>query len=165
MTLTQDQINTYSRDGYILVSGLIPRDIAACADTRLLELMDSPELNKLGHFSDVHPDLVACYTPDVISTAAQLVGEDASTFPPPSTAYSIPVLPTEEEWHWPKPHIDHALKEHGHKTFPRAFRIACMTYLHDVPPKCGGTIVWPRSHHKLAALAKRNPEKYELMWA
>jgi ectoine hydroxylase-related dioxygenase (phytanoyl-CoA dioxygenase family) len=40
-----------------------------------------------------------------------------------------------------------------------------MTYLSDVPSHGAGTIVWPGSHLKLEALAKSDPERYELMWA
>ena len=163
--LTQDQIDTYERDGYLLASGLVPAELAARADAFLLKLMDSPKLNKLGHFSHDDPCLVECFTPDLIAAAAKLASEEVSTFPPPSQVYIIPTFPTQDVWQWPKPHIDHALKENGYKTIPRAFRIACMTYLHDVAPHGGGTIVWPGSHRKLTALAEGDPEKYELMWA
>jgi len=69
------------------------------------------------------------------------------------------------EWRLPRPHIDHAIKEHGHKTFPRAFRIAAMTFLSDVPPHGGGTVVWPGSHAVLERLARSDPRRFETMWA
>jgi ectoine hydroxylase-related dioxygenase (phytanoyl-CoA dioxygenase family) len=163
--LTDDQVRQYETDGYLLISGLVPPIIAAGADAFLLDLMRSPELNALGHFSREDAELLDCYTPAVISAAAQIVGEDVSTFPFPTRAYAIPSFPTQDEWQWPRPHIDHALKEHGHKTFPCAFRVACMTYLHDVPHHGGGTIVWPGSHRKLLAFAGSDSVKYESMWA
>ena len=73
-------------------------------------------------------------------------------------------VPPSGEWKWPGPHIDHAIKEHLHKTFPRAFRIATMTFLSDVPPHGGGTVVWPGSHAVLERLAKSDPERFEMMW-
>src|SRR5262249_10516281 len=82
----------------------------------------------------------------------------------PKHPWSLNVFPQMREWEWPKPHIDHAIKEHGHKTFPRAFRIASMVYLSDVPKHGGGTVVWPGSHRQIEALAKSDPAHYEMMW-
>ena len=43
-----------------------------------------------------------------------------------------------------------------------------MTYISNVKSNVkkhgGGTIVWPRSHHNIWALAKSNPTLYEYMW-
>ena len=102
-----------------------------------------PEGIKGAHTVYEEPSLIACYTPQVLKAAAQLSGDDPATFRVPSRAYAINVFPQSGEWQWPRPHIDHAIKEAGHKTFPRAFRIAMMTYLSDVPPHGAGTIVWP----------------------
>ena len=100
------------------------------------------------------------------SVGAGAIGGDApETIKAPGRAYAINGFPTSEEWKWPRPHIDHAIKEHGHKTFPRAFRIAAMTFLSDVAPHGGGTIVWPGSHAVLERLAKSDPVRYETMWA
>jgi len=101
----------------------------------------------------------------MLSAAAQLAGDDPAAFRPPARAYAINVFPSQGEWRWPGPHIDHAIKEHGHRTFPRAFRIAAMTFLGDVAPHGGGTVVWPGSHRKLETLARSEPERYETMWA
>jgi ectoine hydroxylase-related dioxygenase (phytanoyl-CoA dioxygenase family) len=40
-----------------------------------------------------------------------------------------------------------------------------MTFLSDVPPHGGGTIVWPGSHAVLEHLAKSDPTRFETMWA
>jgi ectoine hydroxylase-related dioxygenase (phytanoyl-CoA dioxygenase family) len=40
-----------------------------------------------------------------------------------------------------------------------------MTYLSDVSPHGGGTVVWPGSHQRIEALARRDPQRYEMMWA
>jgi ectoine hydroxylase-related dioxygenase (phytanoyl-CoA dioxygenase family) len=39
-----------------------------------------------------------------------------------------------------------------------------MTFLNDVALHGGGTVVWPGSHRRLEALARSNPQRYELMW-
>ena len=39
-----------------------------------------------------------------------------------------------------------------------------MTFLNDVEPNGGGTVVWPGSHRKIAALARSNPDYYRPMW-
>jgi hypothetical protein len=170
-TLTSDEVRQYEAQGYLLVSGLIPAEIAEAAEaamwTALGAAPDDPDSwagipAKHGVFDP--PALVACYTPSLIAAAARLAGEASSEFTPPSRAYAINVFPQEGEWEWPRPHIDHAIKEHGHKTFPRAFRIAVMTYLNAVPLHGAGTVVWPGSHRKLESLARSDPAHYALMW-
>jgi ectoine hydroxylase-related dioxygenase (phytanoyl-CoA dioxygenase family) len=79
--------------------------------------------------------------------------------------YTIAVFPTSAPWEWPKPHIDHALKEDAHQTFPPPFRVACLIYLNDVPSHSGGTVVWPGSHRRLESLAAARPKDYLFMWA
>src|ERR1051325_62115 len=101
MKLTADQIETYNREGYLLASGLVPTEVAVRADALLLGHMDTPELNRLGHFSHDDPRLVACYTSDVIAAAASLAGDDPSSFPVPTQVYVIPTFPTQDEWKGP----------------------------------------------------------------
>jgi Phytanoyl-CoA dioxygenase (PhyH) len=171
MMLTPDQQQAYAKDGYLLVSGLIPEEKAAAAERTIWRLLgvqpDDPaswaDLPR-GHQTWEDPGLLDCYTRDYLAAAAQLSGDDPDSFGPPRRAYAINVFPREGVWEWPRPHIDHAIKEHGHRTFPRAFRIAAMTYLSDVAPHGGGTVVWPGSHRRIEALARRDPERYEMMW-
>jgi ectoine hydroxylase-related dioxygenase (phytanoyl-CoA dioxygenase family) len=85
--------------------------------------------------------------------------------PAPAVTYTIAVFPTSAPWEWPKPHIDHALKEDAHQTFPPPFRVACLIYLNDVPSHSGGTVVWPGSHRRLESLAAARPKDYLFMWA
>jgi hypothetical protein len=169
--LTEEQVQSYQDDGFLLVSGLIPPSIAASAEATMWRVLgvspDDPgtwaSLPR-GHHSFDSPELLACYTPEYLAAAARLAGEEASGFRPPRSAYAINIFPTDEAWQWPRPHIDHAIKEHDHKVFPRAFRIAAMTFLNDVEPHGAGTIVWPGSHRQLEALARSDPERFELMW-
>jgi hypothetical protein len=169
--LSQQQLDQYARDGYLLVSGLIPAEVAARAEAAMWRSVgvspDDPSSwtsVPQNHQRYEAPELVACYTPEFLAAAAELAGDDPATFRPPTRGYAINIFPTSDEWHWPRPHIDHAIKDAGHKVFPRAFRIASMTYLSDVEPRGGGTVVWPGSCHKLEALARSDPERFELMW-
>jgi Phytanoyl-CoA dioxygenase (PhyH) len=171
-TLTAAQERQYAEQGFLLVSGLIPERVSAAAEAatwRLLEV-DSADTRSWagvapGHRVYEDPDLVACYTPAFLAAAARLAGDDPATFPAPPRAYTINVFPQAGEWSWPAPHIDHAIKEHGHRTFPRAFRIAAITYLSDVELHGAATVVWPGSHRRIEALAKSDPERYALMWS
>jgi hypothetical protein len=169
--LTDEQRQAYERDGFLLVSGLIPEETGAAAEAamwRLLSLSPDDRANwpvgGLRHGTFESDELLACYTPEMRAAAAILAGEEGAEFRAPSKPYAINVFPSPGEWTMPHPHIDHAIKEHGHKVFPRAFRVAGMTFLSDVPPHGGGTVVWPGGHAQLRALAEREPETYELMW-
>ena len=171
MVLTTEQVQQYAAQSYLLVSGLIPADTAKSAEKALWNLLqarpDDPATwaGKAGHQAFDSPELAACYTAAILGAAAQLSGEALETVQAPKRPYAINVFPTPGEWHWPHPHIDHAIKEHGHKTFPRAFRIAAMTFLSDVPRHGGGTVVWPGSHALLERLALSDPARFETMWA
>lgn len=170
--LSNEQRRMFDEQGYLLASGLIPPPAAAAAAAAIWRILQAnpqdaaswegiPKDHRV--FDD--PALGAVYTPQVMQAAAELAGDDPASLRTPTSGYAINVFPTAAEWHWPGPHIDHAIKEHGHKTFPRAFRLAAMTFLNDVPVHGGGTVVWPGSHKKLEALAKSDPERYELMWS
>lgn len=170
--LTEAQRQAYQEQGYLLASGLIPTEAAAAAAAAMWRALgarpDDPAswaAVPTGHQSYPEPELLACYTPEVLAAAALLAGDDPASFRAPTRAYAINIFPQDGAWRWPHPHLDHAIKEHGHKTFPRAFRLACMTYLSDVPPHGAGTVVWPGSARKLEALARSDPARYEMMWA
>jgi hypothetical protein len=170
--LTAEQRESYARDGFLLVSGLIPDSVSAAAEAAMWQVMgvrpDDPaswDAVPPSHRAYEEDALVACYTPEYVAAAADLAGEDVATFRFPTRGYVINLFPKREEWSWPRPHIDHAIKEAGHRVFPRAFRIAAMTYLSDVEPHGGGTVVWPGSYRKIEAMARSRPDQYKLMWA
>ncbi len=161
--LLPEQVEEFGELGYLVVSGLIPEEVSRAAEARLREMVDSG-VSGSGHgrFDDFA--LVACYTDSMLHAAAELAGEDLSLFPAPAEAYVINSLPSPGPWEWPEPHIDHAIEKDGHRTFPRPFLIAAMTYLSDVDPHGGGTIVWPGSHRRLKTLAESHTDLYEYMW-
>jgi ectoine hydroxylase-related dioxygenase (phytanoyl-CoA dioxygenase family) len=96
--------------------------------------------------------------------AAQLAG-DPRPFAAPATVYTIRVSPEDYSWQWPEPHIDHALEQDAHRTFPPPVRVACLIYLTDVAAHSGATIVWPGSHRQLERQAHSHPREYEFLWA
>ena len=170
MSLSQTQLERYGRDGYILLSGLICNDIAAAAEAALWDCMQaSPDDAGSWPDSDYakghdRPEINACYTDDFLQAAAQLCGDRTDRLTAPSGTLAINIFPSAGPWQKPKPHIDHAIKEHGHKTFPRPFRIATMTFLNDVAEHGGGTAVWPASQARIEALAHSDEERYKYMW-
>src|SRR5437773_12469242 len=134
--LKEDQQRTYEETGYLLGSGLMPPEIAAAAEAAMWAVIGARPGDPASwaeapraHQAFESPEILACYTPAYLEAAAQLAGEEPGSLRPPKRPYSINVFPSEGPWQWPKPHIDHAIKEHGHRTFPRAFRIAAMTFL------------------------------------
>jgi ectoine hydroxylase-related dioxygenase (phytanoyl-CoA dioxygenase family) len=169
--ITNEQKISYETHGYLLTSGLIVHEVvseAAATMWRLLEIESGNMKSRKGPNS-VHqvyeePSLLACYTPEVCAAAAMLAGYNEALFKPPPHAYAINVFPAKGPWSWEEPHIDHALKEHGYRVFPPPIQVAVMIYLSDVPPRGGGTMVWPGSHTKLEGLAKSDPVRYEMMW-
>jgi hypothetical protein len=169
--LTTEQQDAYEELGYLLVSGLIPPETAAAAEAAMWGLIDASPHEPASWIgrptvaqSFESPELLGCFTPMYLATAAQLAGDDPSSFRAPSQAYALNVFPREGTWEWPHRHLDHSIKEHNHKTFPRAFRLAAMTYLSDVAPHGGGTVVWPNSRRRIEALAHSDPERFEMMW-
>ncbi|MCW3096072.1 MAG: hypothetical protein JWL77_1690 [Chthonomonadaceae bacterium] len=169
--LTTEQAQQYAVQSYLLVSGLIPAQVLEHAERALWPLLQASPIDS-GSWAQIpahktfdSPELIACYTPAMLSAAAQLSGETPETIQAPRRAYTINVVPTQDKWSWPQPHIDHAIKEHRHKTFPRAFGVAAMTFLNDVPRHGGGTVVWPGAHRLLEQLALSDPARFEMMWA
>ena len=166
--LSDAQVGQYFQNGYLLVSGLIPEEISLKIEDRIwLQLgvdREKPDWERVCVDASDHPDLFAAYTDNFLLAAAQLAGDDPDTFHRPSSIFSLHTFPSIGQWSWPHPHIDHAIKSHGHKAFPRAFRIAAMLFHSNVELRGGGTVVWPKSHHQIRALAESNSKKYEYMW-
>jgi hypothetical protein len=169
LSLTQTQLDAYEQDGYILLAGLIPDAVATATAAIMWQCMearpDDPQTWPDGYAQGLdHPAIVACYTENFLHAAAQLCGDPPEAVGKPGSALAINIFPADGEWKQPTPHIDHAIKEHGHKTFPRPFRVATMTFLNDVAERGGGTAVWPGSHRQIEALARSDEEQYEYMW-
>ena len=103
--ISEAQIEQYNRDGYLLVSGLIPDDIAAKAEAAMWRCAGIDPGNPPSSWEHIQggiclynsADLVNCFTPQCLAAAAQLTEEDLSTFSKlhrhPKT-YCAPGLPS-----------------------------------------------------------------------
>jgi hypothetical protein len=170
--LSQEQIHQYVENGYLLVSGLMSDEVAANAEAAMwshlgLDPQDESTWTSPSEYA-AHddPTMLAMYTPNFLTAAAQL-GEglpDLATYQAPRRVGPLNIFPQDGEWAPHGGHLDHAIKEHAHKTFPFAFRVATMTYLNDIEPHGGATVVWPGSHLKVEALAYSDPARYGMMW-
>ena len=86
--ISDAQIEQYDRDGYLLVSGLIPDDIAAKAEAAMWRCAGITPNNPPSSWEHVQGGIclynsaaiVDCFTPQCLNAAAQLTGEDPSTF-------------------------------------------------------------------------------------
>ncbi len=158
--LTPEQVAFFEENGYILVSGLTPEAIVAAATIRLEQEMK--EKYPTAFFGTQAAN--DCYTETLCAAAAELGGEgDIKPYFPIRGALAIITYPSEGEWQWPPPHLDHSIPKDGHHTFPRPYRLASLFYLSEIAKGGGGTVVWPGSHRKLETLAKSDPERYTLM--
>jgi len=159
--LSPEQHSAFAADGYLLVSGLIPdatvRDAREALERTLMEQPDRPV------FGTAVAN--ACYNEQVCAAAAELGGGlDQGAYFPVRFAAALAIAGTPGgEWHWPSPHIDHAIEKDGYQVFPLPYRLASMLFLSDVAPHGGGTIVWPGSHRAIEVLAQSDPERYALM--
>ena len=168
--LTQQQIDAYELDGYILVSGLIPPAIMENGTAKLLQYID--ESHRYSDYREItgiqeienDDDLLACFTPEVHDATVQLCGDSHETIISPKKITTVNVFPGQNENNLPYPHIDHAFKEDNHKIIPPPYRIATITYFSNVPENGGGTVVWPGSHHQLETLAQSDSTRYEYMY-
>ncbi|MEM7030151.1 MAG: phytanoyl-CoA dioxygenase family protein [Chloroflexota bacterium] len=176
--LTPNQLARYDKDGYLLVSGLIPDDIAEKAETVMWNLMgmerDDPQTwsqippdveynetrNMIVYNGVTDPALLACATPEYLLATAQLIGEDVETLHPPQAIHTQNLFPKTMERPTPFAHVDGIPREHMHRTFPGPYRIASLIYLSDIEPNGGGTVVWPGSERRIRALAESAPDKY-----
>ena len=180
--LTQSQIDSYHRDGYLLASGLIPDSLSAAAEARMWDLMemdaqDSATWSRLPdgahEFSESRgvvifnalqdEDLMACATPAYLAAVSQLIGESVEQHPP-QAVHTQNLLQQHTEPSTPRPHVDGIPKEHTHRTFPGPYRIATLVYLSNIEPGGGGTAVWPGSHRKIRELAESDPVRYEYLF-
>lgn len=168
--LNDEQLTAFARDGFLLVSGLIPGDISARAEATLWRKMGASPTDRStwsskpwasGHDD---PEIVAVFTPEMAAVVDRLSEETVANWSPPGSGFALNVFPQDGEWSHHGPHIDHALEKDNFRVFPRPMRLASLIYLTDCVPHGGATVVWPGSHTKIAALAKSDPARFERMF-
>jgi ectoine hydroxylase-related dioxygenase (phytanoyl-CoA dioxygenase family) len=168
--ITGEQELHYDREGYLLVRKLIPEDLLRHAERAIRRVIRNhkdattqSEHHRILQAPAEEPELIAIFNLHFRATAAQLAGEDPEKFAVPREPWALINFPHGNEWQWPEPHVDHALKEDKFRIFPPPFRIASISCLTDVPPHGGGTVVWPGSHKTLAEFVRRNRKSYRYM--
>ncbi len=168
--LTSDQKKQFEELGYVLVSGLVPEEISLAAEATIWrELGASPDdretwkdLQATRGFQN--PEVVAMFTPAMREAVAEISGDSLEEIVLPKGAFALNIFPNASEWRHHGPHIDHAIQRDGYHVFPPPMRMASLIYINPVEPFGAPTVVWPGSHKKIEALAKSDPDKYELMW-
>ena len=193
--LTASQSEQFHKEGYVLVSGLIPPSLSVRAERAMWRCIgcdpDAPPASwdaapgGLRLYNKV--ELKNCFTPACLAAAAQLTGDEVSTFSKSDThpktyhtttyieaqeagedlsrfyrwdcAYAVNIFPGAGE-KGDLPHIDHAMAEHHHRSLPPVFRLGALIYLNDIGPHSGGTRVWPGSQRVLEDL-DRSHQHYE----
>ena len=116
--LSQEQMAQYDRDGYVLVSGLIPEETIANAEAAMWSVLgmdrDDPaswsplpddsdgvttvaSQGVIEHFGVQDPALMACCTPAFHDVQSQLAGKNADAFhcpkPQPEATWARSVFP------------------------------------------------------------------------
>ena len=184
--LSQEKLAQYDRDGYVLVSGLIPEETIADAEAAIWSVLGmdredpaswSPlpddtdgvtttvSQGVIEHFGVQDPALLACCTPAFYEVQSQLARENADAFhcekPQPEAVWTRSVFPVSEGWDYHNGHADG-----GHRpfnVFPGSFRVSSLTYLDSGVAQGGGTAVWPGSHRKLSEAAVQDPDRYRML--
>jgi hypothetical protein len=170
MAPTSEQQAAFDRDGFLLVSGLIPEAIAANAESALWRSLGAdpkdPSTWKDKAVGTSHRDakITAIFTQEMAEFVALLSNEAQPDWQPPQTAYAINVFPESGEWRHHGPHIDHSLERDQFLVFPRPMRLASLLYLTDCNPNGGPTVVWPGSHKIIEAQATNNRERFVRMF-
>ena len=184
--LSQEQLAQYDRDGYVLVSGLIPEETIANAEVAMWSVLgmdrDDPAswsplpdetdgVNTIArqgvieHFGVRDPALLACCTPAFYEAQSQLVRENADAFhcqkPQPEAVWARSVFPVSKGWNYLGGHVDG-----GHRpfnVFPGSFRVSSLTYLDSGVAQGGGTAVWPGTHRKFSVMAVQDPDRFRML--
>jgi len=182
-TMTDEQKTQFRGDGYLLVSGLIPEDVARKGEDAMWEALEMdrddpetwsrvsahainsrnrplPQNRRLGK-----PDILACYTDDILIALSELTGVDRSKIKAPAQILTQNTFPSEGEWSHTRPHLDGGTNRNKFNvTFPIPISVHSILYLSDTESHGGCTFGWPGSHRKMRGIAEGNPEQYPYLW-
>ena len=181
--MTEEQKKQFRKEGYLVASGLVPEDMARKGEDAMwaaLEMdRDDPEtwgrvsahaMTKRNRAMPQNrrsdkPDILACYTDDILTALSELTGVDGSEIHAPKGILTQNTFPTEGEWNPGKAHLDGGTnRDKFNVTFPIPVSVHSILYLSDVEKKGGGTMGWPGSHKKMRGIADGNPEKYPYLF-
>ncbi len=184
--LSQAQLAQYDRDGYVMVSGLIPEETIAGAEAAMWSVLgmdrDDPaswsplpgdadgvttvaSQGVVEHFGLKDPELLACCTPAFYEVQSQLARENEDAFhcrrPQPEAVWTRSVFPVSGSWSHHSGHADGVHRPFS--IFPGSFRVSSLTYLDSGVAQGGGTAVWPGSHRTLRDGAVRDPDRFRML--
>ncbi|HIG55350.1 MAG TPA: hypothetical protein EYQ18_15515 [Candidatus Handelsmanbacteria bacterium] len=184
--LSQEQLAQYARDGYVLVSGLIPKETIANAEAAMWSVLDmdpgdpaswSPFPDEtdglttnasqgvIEHFGLQDPALLACCTPAFYEVQNQLAQENSGAFhcqnPQPEAVWTRSVFPVLQDWDYVNPHVDGGFRPVN--VLPGSFRVTSLTYLDSGVAQGGGTVICPGSHRALSEAAMQEPDRYRTL--
>ncbi|MBE7463898.1 MAG: phytanoyl-CoA dioxygenase family protein [Planctomycetes bacterium] len=169
--LRPDQTGQFLELGYVLASGLIPKEAAAKADRAAFRCNGFEPGDPTtwaqppkGEFFD-DPDLMALYTDALLAAGAQLTSNPylSTQLPRPESAFVIKILPAPGPWKHVNAHIDGSYENPPLLSFPRQWDLFAMIYLHDIEPQSGGTVLWPRTHRFAEALIRSQPTRFKFL--
>lgn len=172
--VTQAQREHFDREGYVVVSGLIPDDLVQRAESAMWQFMEvdpgdpstwssanQPWHRVRGADEDVFLDL---YTDRFMAVLHELARIPDGTVGKPTRTMTINAFPSDTAWRWHSPHLDHGNREFEYLPFPRAYYMAAQIYLNDVAHHGGGIALWPGSPRKLAEIIRSKPERYDRLY-
>jgi len=181
--MTDEQKEQFREEGYLVASGLIPEDVARKGEDAMWAVLEmdreDPEtwsrvpghaINKLNRGLVQHrglgePDILACYTDDLLTALSELTGIDRSEIKAPKGILTQNTFPTEGEWSHGKPHLDGGTnRDKFNVTFPIPIGVHSILYLSDGEKQGGGTFAWPGSHKKMRGIAEGDPEAHPYLW-
>ncbi|MBB6049393.1 phytanoyl-CoA dioxygenase family protein [Armatimonas rosea] len=168
--LTPEQRSAFDRDGFLLVPGLIPDELAARAEAAIWAKLGADPCDPatwegapVGSSHD-SPEVCAIFSTEMARLVDELCGEAEPSWQPPRSAFAINIFPQPGPWAHHGPHIDHALERDNFVVFPRPMRLASLLYLTDCKRDGAPTVVWPGSHKKIEAFAASDPERFQRMF-
>lgn len=151
MTLTEDQIAQYQRDGYLLFPGLISQEELALLRDEAAELSSRPGPQILRDSDDVPPRIVYAphadgqaygtlsRLPRLLKPVEQLLGEKAYVY---QSRLNLKLPFASGGWSW---HQDF-IAWHRNDGMPKPHAIMTAVFLHDCNAANGPLLVIPRSH-------------------
>ncbi|WP_395138171.1 hypothetical protein [Armatimonas sp.] len=161
--LTTEQRAAFNQDGFLLVPGLIPGDVAAKAEAAIWEKLEANPTGPStwegkpvgsGHSS---PEVLAIFSAKMAQLVEELSEEAAPDWQPPRSAFALNIFPQPGEWSHYGPHIDHALERDNFIVFPRPMRLASLLYLTDCKRDGAPTVSGPARTRRSRRLPQAIP--------
>ena len=181
--VTDEQVEQFRQEGYILLSGLIPETVARRGEAAMWALLEmdgedpetwsevpehavhKPTRYLVQHQNCAEPDILACYTEAVLMAVSRLMGVDREAVRPARRVLTQNVFPGDGPWSHGRPHFDGGTNRWKfNDTFPISRGVHSILYLSDGESHGGATFGWPGTHRMMRNLAVSNPAKYPYLF-